>query len=57
MWTWTESIIFVWTVSDESGEADTGEGDCKAKKLSASLKIHLETLGEATEVLCSSTFR
>ena len=28
----TESIIFVWTVSDESGEADTGESDCEAKK-------------------------
>ena len=53
----TESIIFVWTVSDESGEADTGESDCKVKKLSAPSKILLETLGEATEVPCSSTFR
>ena len=44
----TESIIFVWTVSDESGEADTGKSDCRAKKLSAPLKIHLGTLGEAT---------
>ena len=53
----TESIIFVWTVSDESGEADTGESDCKAKKFIAPLKIHSEPLGEATEVPCSSTFR
>ena len=39
MWTWTESIIFVWTVSDESGQADTGESNCKAKKTMKELEM------------------